>query len=163
MGVPGGDGSGTGGDEAAVAGEIGVEDLVGDKDARAWVLLEAHDLDVGGAVLEVHDGPEGVGRSLVAGLEDGDEIFHVGDLGLGGRADVGVITHCSGGVGLSGNSGNAPKFRGMQHRLTGRVEKLGEGDAINLVTRSDDFGVLKLLEQALVHDPRGGQVRLLRC
>ena len=129
-----------------------MEDLVRGEDARAGVLLETNNLDVRGAILEVH-GSECVWRGLVAGLEDGHEILHVGDLGLAGLADCGVV--CEGGLAAvthAGDCGHAPEFRGVRHGLAAIVEKLGEGDTADLLTGSDDLGVLQLLEEALVHD-----------
>ena len=166
MGVPGGDGSGTGGDEAAVGGEVGLVDSLDRQKPCRFGLLQLENLNVGGAVLEVHDGPDGFWTVDVAGLEDRDEIFHVGDLGVAViGADVSVVTSRSGGVFLSGNSGDALKCRGVSNCVAAGVEDLAEDLVADGGAGADELGVLEGLHAALVDDVIGGNVLLLirRC
>ena len=143
MGVPGGDGSGTGGDEAAVSGEVGLVESLDRENTSRGGLLQLENLDVGGAVLEVHDGPDGFWTVDVAGLEERHKVLHVGDLGVAVfGADVSVVTSRPGGVGLSGNSGDVPKYGGVRDRVAAGVENLPEDLVTDGGARTDELGVL---------------------
>ena len=143
MGVPGGDGSGTGGDEAAVSGEVGLVESLDRENTSRGGLLQLENLDVGGAVLEVHDGPDGFWTVDVAGLEERHKVLHVGDLGVAVfGADVSVVTSRAGGVGLSGNSGDGPKCGGVSDRVAAGVENLPEDLGTDGGARTDELGVL---------------------
>ena len=83
-----------------------------------WIFLtvripaELEDLDVRGAVLEMHNGPDSLRTGGVAGLEERHEILHVGNLGVA----VGFADGRRSGVGLAffihaGDCGHARESR----------------------------------------------------
>ena len=143
-------------------------DLLDGEDAGVGSLLELKYLGVGGAVLEVHDGPDSLRTGDIAGLEERYKIFHVGNLSVAVvRPDGGVVTGRRGlGVGIHGGDYCAgPKCRGVRDGGIGGVEDLCEGDAADHCAGADELGVLEGLHAALVDDVVGGQVLLLirRC
>ena len=98
VGVPRGNGTSAGGDEAAVGGEVSLVNFLDGEDTGGCSLLELEDLDVRGAILEMHNGPDSIRTGGVAGLEERHEILHVGNLGVAVCsffADRGVV--CEGG------------------------------------------------------------------
>ena len=117
----------------------------------------------------MHNGPDSVRTGGVAGLEERHEILHVGNHGVAvAFAEVVVVSESLGlvsAVTYAGDGGHAAESRRVRDSRAGRVLDLGEDVTADLLTGSDELGVLEGLHAALVDDVIGGQVLLLirRC